>query len=172
MGRKHANELKLSKQKRMRRAYLKPYSAAMVKVPRSNSKDHIPEDARALFDYRGRAYGYFLDLFDKRGVTMISKERMAVLHRLSEMLHDVAPECNVIKKRGGITKTIIRMYFTPDFKLCYFMKEDWSNMVIWKSMSYHGNGARERAEFAFLNNRIEWVERVDLPTINPEAPSG
>jgi hypothetical protein len=172
MGKIHPNVLKLKKQQRMRRAYLKPYSAAMVKVPMSNSKAHIPEDAQALFDYRGRAYGYFLDLFDKRGVTMLSKERMAVLHRLSEMLHDVAPECNVILRRGGITKTIIRMYFTPDFHLCYFMKEDWRSGDMYKSMSYHGNGARERAMFAFDNNRIEWVDRVPIPITSPESPSG
>jgi len=63
MGRIPPNVLKLHKQKRMRRAYLNPFNR--MYVPRSVGKSGIPEDAKALFNYRDRAKGFFDPVFDR-----------------------------------------------------------------------------------------------------------
>lgn len=182
MGRLHPNVIKVRKQKRMRRAYLKPYSAEFIKVSRNINKDTPVRvdglDYSAMYDYRSRGNSYWdteLDKifgFHKNQPVMFSKQRLAVLKRLVELTNEVEPSCNVVVKKGGITKTVIKFYFATDFSVCFFMKEDWLSMVMLKSSTYHGEGCRERAYFALNNNRIEWVERIDFPTITPDAPSG
>lgn len=47
----------------MKRAYLNPFNR--IYVPRSVGKSGIPEDAKALFNYRDRAKGFFDDVFDR-----------------------------------------------------------------------------------------------------------
>lgn len=64
MGRKHPNELKLKKQQRMRRAYLKPYSASQVHVPQQIDKSKVPASAEGIFDYRQRGKGFFDPYWD------------------------------------------------------------------------------------------------------------
>lgn len=177
MARLHPNVLKIRKQSRMRRAYLKHYTSE-IKVPRRVGKSDVPDNMQALFDYRGRGTTYWdttLDRifgFHKLNPVMFSKERLAVLRRLSEITNEVAPEVNVVVQRGGITKTITRFYFATDYSVCFFMKEDWLGMYMLKSSTYHGEGARDRAYFDYENNRIQWVEKIVLPTITPDAPSG
>jgi hypothetical protein len=55
MGRPHPNVAKLRKQRRdgTRRAHLKRFSSEMVKVPQTNSLNHIPEDALGLYQRNG-----------------------------------------------------------------------------------------------------------------------
>lgn len=177
MARLHPNVLKIRKQSRMRRAYLKHYTSE-IKVPRRVGKSDVPDNMQALFDYRGRGTTYWdttLDRifgFHKNNPVMFSKERLAAIKRLNELTSEVAPECNVTVKKGGITKVVIKFYFATDFRECFFMKEDWLGMVMYKSSSYFGEGARDRAYFDFENNRIQWVEKIVLPTITPDAPSG
>lgn len=177
MGRLHPNVLKVRKQKRMKRAYLKHYTTE-IKVSRSVGKSDIPDNMQALFDYRRRGTTYWdttLDRifgFHKNNPVMFSKERLAAIHRLNEMTSEVSPELNVVVKRGGITKQIIKFYFASDYSVCFFMKEDWLGMYMLKSTTYHGEGCRERAYFDFENNRLSWVERIEFPTIVPDSPSG
>lgn len=178
MGRLHPNVLKDRKQRRMKRAYMKSYSAEVIKVPRSVGKSDVPDKMQGLFDYRGRGTTYWdttLDRifgFHKNNPLMFSQERLAAIKRLNEMTNEVSPECNVVISKGGITKTVIKFYFATDYSVCFFMKEDWLGMCVYKSMTYHGEGCRERAYFDLENKRISWVERIDLPTIVPDAPSG
>lgn len=183
MARLHPNVHKFRKQTRMRRAYLKPFSAGLVKVPRSVGKADVPEPMEALFDYRGRGGTYWDNTLDrifgfhKAQPLMLSKERLAVIKRLQEMTSQVNPECNVVVHRGGITKTITRFYFASDYSLCFFIKEDWLGMYMDKSETYYKSRIdlrtpRDRAYDDYNNKRLKWVERVYFPTIEPDPPSG
>lgn len=64
MARQHPNVLKAKKQKRMRRAYLKPYSASQVHVPQQIDKSKVPASAEGIFDYRQRGKGFFDPYWD------------------------------------------------------------------------------------------------------------
>lgn len=177
MGRLHPNVLKLRKQKRQgKRAYLKSYFGE-IKVPRSVGTSGIPEDAKAMFDYRTRGGTFWDDTLDKlfglpRGnPLMFSQERMAVIKKLQQLTAEVPAECNVVVRRGGITKTTLRFYFTPDYTRCFFMQTNTNEMVVLKSKVYCGAGAKDRAYFDLANNRLEWWDRVTLPTIlDPDVP--
>lgn len=182
MGRLHPNVIKVRKQKRMRRAYLKPFSAEFIKVSRNINKDTPVKvdglDYSAMYDYRARGTTYwdtYLDAifgFTKNQPVMFSKQRLLALKRLNELTNEVSPECNVVVQRGGITKTILRFYFATDFSVCFFMKEYTLERYMLKSSTFHGDGCRDRAYFALNNNRLEWVERIEFPTVAPDAPSG
>jgi len=164
-----AKRLKASKQKRMRRAYLKTYSASIIHVGQSIDKSKIPRGAEGVFDYRQRGNTYwepFLERkFPSRG--MISKERQLVLEQLAKATEDVDPKLNVVLERRGITKTIIKLYFSPDYKVCFFMKEDYFDMVMLKSGYY---GSKERAMWAYNNGKINWLERIEFASLSSEAP--
>lgn len=177
MGRKHPNELKLKKQKRMRRAYLKPYSASRVHVPQQIDKSKVPESAEGIFDYRQRGKGFFDPyweaIFPHRGWR--GKERLHAIARAEEervidMLADEADSFLTLRE-GGITKTRLTWMFNRKKTRNFFVLTCLhpSGMYIQKSMVYC---AEERAMFAFKNNRIEWLERVPLATQDPEPPSG
>lgn len=174
MARRHPNVIKVKKQARMRRAYLKQYFG-MIKVGQAIDKSKVPRGAEGIVDYRQRGNTYwdtYLDSkFPSRG--MISKERQEAIRKskldcvnqLNCLTQEVLPELNVVVRRGGITKTVLRFYFASDYKTCFFMKEDWRNMCIYKSLVYCGQGAKDRAYFDLEHNRISWVDRIDLPQV-------
>lgn len=172
-NRTHPLIIKVRKQKRMRRAYLRPFND--IKVPRRISTN-TPEPSddglnyEDMYKYRTRGSTFWDDFFTTNMPTMLSKGRLAVIARAKELTRDISPECNVIVQRGGITRTITRFYFATDFSLCFFMKEDWRSMFMVKSSPYAGSGCRERAMFDFENNRLTWVERIEFPTIYPDPP--
>lgn len=175
MGRQHPNVLKLRKQSRMRRAWARPFND--IKVPRSVGTADIPEDQRAYFNYRQRGNTYWDDFFAGNCPTMLSKQRLEVIARAQELTKDLSPECNIIVHRGGITKTIIRWYFSADYEYCFFMKEDWLGMYMDKSEEYRKSrldlrSAKDRAFDDYNNNRLKWVERISFPTVHSEPPSG
>lgn len=189
VARKSANELKVKKQARMRRAYLKPYDiAAEIKVKRRIGTNDIPEEHIDYFKYRRRGNTFwdpYLEAkFPSRG--MVSKEKQSAIDRmreeergkvsktLAEWSELVLEEMNVVVHRGAITKTVIRLFFdsTSDGKFCFFTKEDYVDMCIYKSIPFHGAGARERAYFALEHKRIDWIERLDLSSLsNPDVPA-
>lgn len=184
MAKRNNNILKAKKQARMRRAYLKGYDmGTLIRVQRRIGRGDIEEKMLPYFDYRKRGNSFwdpYLEAkFPSRG--MISKERLAaldlsrrqkVMATLEEWGKLVLEEMNVIVGRGGITKTITRLFWNSDDRLCFFTKEDYLNMTIMKSMEYRGEGAKERAYFALNNNRIEWFESVDLTALLiPDAPA-
>lgn len=92
-----AKRLKMQKQQRMRRAYLKPYSGLM-KVPQSVDKTKVPESAEGIFDYRKRGNTspydpYFDALFP--GVKRISSWKSAAInakHQTSRQTGDPIPQ--------------------------------------------------------------------------------
>lgn len=162
MGRTPPNIIKLRKQKRNgRRAYLTPIMG-LIKVPRRVGKTEVPEEMRSLFDYRGRGNTYWDSIVDKMAPTMLSNQRRLALYRMHELTEKVSPECNVLVREGGITQTKIKFFFQPDYRYCFWIKEDWRNHVIHKSMEYHGPGARDRAYFDLNHNRITWMESVSM----------
>lgn len=163
MARRHPNELKLKKQ-RMKRAYLNSYNG--IRVSRSVGKGHIPESSQALFDYRARGSTYWEDFFHKNQPLMLSKDRAECIRRARAATEGVSPECNVVVKRGGITKTIIRLYFSTDYSYCFLMKEDWRQMCMFKSSPFAGPGCVDRAKYMAANSlhQVLWVERIDFPT--------
>lgn len=177
MGRKHPNELKLKKQQRMRRAYLKPYAANQVHVPQQIDKTQVPQSAEGIFDYRQRGKGFFDAYWDAvfPGRKSVSQERKIALTRASEermidMLADEADSFLTIRE-GGITKTRLTWMFNRKKTRNFFVETCLhpSGMYIKKSMVYC---AEERAMFAFKNNRIEWLEHIPLATQEPDSPSG
>lgn len=175
MARQHPNVLKLRKQARMRRAWARQFND--IKVPRKVGTADIPEDQRAYFNYRQRGNTYWDDFFTSNMPTMLSKNKLEVITRAKELTKDLSPECNVIVHRGGITKTIIRFYFSSDFEYCFFMKEDWLEMAMYKSEEYVKSrldlrSAKDRAYDDYKYKRLKWVERIEFPTIKPDSPSG
>lgn len=171
MARTHPNVLKVKKQGRMRRAYLKSYFG-LIKVGQSIDKTKVPRGAEGIFDYRQRGNLFWDDYLEKKFPSRgrISVERYRVLDRLKELTQEVVPELNVVVKKGGITKTIIRFYFASDFSHCFFMKEDWTNNVFYKSSPYGGPGCRDRAMFDLEHNRLNWIERIEFSSIIPDVP--
>lgn len=173
MGRLHPNVLKVRKQTRMRRAYLRGTDiASEIKVKRRIGTGDIPEEHVDYFAYRRRGNTFwdpYLEAkFPSRG--QISRERYAVLDKIAEWGELVIEEMNVIVHRGGITKTLTRMFFNSDYTYVFFTKEDYLNMAILKSIPFHGSGARERAMFALANNGISWIESTELSSLIPDSP--
>lgn len=169
MARMKQNDIKLKKQKRMRRAYLKGYDmGTMIRVQRRVGTGDIPEQHLGYFNYRARGNSYWDEYleakFPSRG--MVSAERLAAIARLDELTKEVIPEMNVVIHRGGITKTIIRFYFSSDYSHCFFMKEDWADMVMYKSGVY---GSKERAMFNYRNKSVNWLTSVVLPRIEQQS---
>ncbi len=172
MARRNPKALKAANQRRMRAAYLKPYDiASYVHVKaRGPALADIPEDQIAYFAYRKRGNSFwdpYLEAkFPSRG--MVSAERQAVLAKIAEWSQLVLEEMNVIVHRGGITKTVTRLFFNSDYTVCFFTKEDYQQMLIYKSIEYRGGGARERAYFAFNHNQIAWLEVTNLAKLNEQ----
>lgn len=180
MAQRNANVLKVKKQARMRRAYLKRYFG-MIKVGQSIDKSKVPRGAEGIFDYRQRGNTYWDDYLDTKFPTrgMVSKERQEALRksklecvdRLNCLTQEVLPEMNVVVRRGGITKTVIRFYFESDYKTCFFMKEDFRERCFYQSLVYKGAEAKDRAFFDLNHNRIQWVERIEFPIELPDDPT-
>lgn len=177
MGRKHPNILKAAKQKRMRRAYLKPYSASQVHVPQQIDKSKVPLSAEGIFDYRQRGKGFFDPYWDAvfPGRKSLSVEKKYAMkreeeERIVDMLADEADSFLTLRE-GGITKTRLTWMFNRKKTRNFFVLTCLhpSGGFIKKSMVYC---AEERAMFAFHNNRIEWLEHIPLATQEPDAPSG
>lgn len=171
-----AKRLKATKQKRMKRAYLKEYFG-LIKVPQSVDKSKVPLNAEGIFDYRYRgntpAYDPYLDAIFP-GVKQLSPEkqrcmRMANSERVIAMLASPA-DSFVTVREGGITKTRTTMMYNSDYSHCYFTETCThpTNSYIKKSMVY---GSRERAYFA-LEHKIVWLERIELASDQPDSPSG
>lgn len=160
MGRKSANQLKANKQKRMRRAYLKRYFG-MIKVGQVVDKSQVPRGAEGIVDYRHRGNTYWDEYLERKFPSkgMISIPRQRCLDRLDALTQEVLPEMNVVIHRGGITKTIIRYFFSSDYKINFFLKEDWADEVIWKSGVY---GSKERAMLCYQTKQINWLTCVPM----------
>lgn len=176
MARPKANDLKLKKQKRMRRAYLKGYDmGTMIRVQRRVGTGDIPENHLGYFNYRARGNSYWDEYleakFPSRGMESVErqealrKSRLDCVNQLNDLTKEVIPEMNVVLQRGGITKTIIRFYFSSDYSHCFFMKEDWADMAMYKSGVY---GSKERAMFNYKNKSINWLTRIALPRIEQQ----
>lgn len=168
MARRNPKALKAAKQNRMRAAYLKGTDiASEIKVKRRISLADIPTDQLGYFNYRARANTFwdpYLEAkFPSRG--MISNERKTVLAKIEEWSRLVLEEMNVIVHVGGITKTTTRLFFNSDYTLCFFTKEDFSKMLVFKSIEYRGSGARERAYLALKQNKIDWLEVESLASL-------
>jgi hypothetical protein len=146
----------------MRRAYLKGYDmGSLIKTKRALDKAHIPEEHMAYFDYRRRGNSwwdpYLEAKFPSKG--QISKERQACIDKMEQLIHGSVPELNVVVQRGGITKTIIRMFYSSDYTNVFFIKEDYTEMVFLKSGVY---GSKERAMFNLKNNSVNWFHRTPI----------
>lgn len=182
--RRNPKALKAAKQKRMRSAYLKPYDiSAYIKVKSRQGKDGIPDEQLPYFDYRKRGNTFwdpYLEvkypsrgmISDPRRAALAAANRERVMKTLDEWSQLVLEEMNIVVHRGGITKTVTRLFWSSDDQLVFFTKEDELNACIFKSMSFHGEGAKNRAYFALLHNQIDWVERLDLGLTEPDPPSG
>lgn len=163
----------------MRRAYLKRYFG-MIKVGQSIDKSKVPRGAEGIFDYRQRGNTYWDDYlstkFPSRG--MVSKERQEAIRKsklecvdkLNCLTQEVLPEMNVVVRKGGITKIVIRFFFESDYKTCFFMKECLMERCWYKSQVYKGSEAKDRAYFDLNHNRILWVERIEFPSVDPDVP--
>lgn len=179
MGRQTANQLKVKKQARMRRAYLKHYSG-MIKVGQTVDKSKVPRGAEGIIDYRHRGNTYWdtvvenilgevpLMISEPRRVA-IYKSRLACINELNCLTQEVVPEMNVVLQRGGITKTVLRFFYSSDYTTCFFMYEDWLGGYILKSGVY---GSKDRAILAFElskshlvgpKSKINWMHRIPLP---------
>lgn len=184
--RRNPKALKAAKQARMRSAYLKPYDiSAYIKVKGRAGKDGIPDDQLGYFNYRQRGNTFwdpYLEAkFPSRG--MVSEVRLSALNKKQELEREkvlrtlaewsqlILEEMNVIVHRGGITKTVTRLFFNSDYTLVFFTKEDYASMRILKSVEYRGSGARERAYFALNHNSIDWIESTDLSSLNEQSDS-
>lgn len=180
---RNANIIKVKKQSRMRRAYLKGHDmGSMIKVQRRISTADIPEKDLGYFAYRQRGNSYwdaYLEAkFPSRG--MISKQRQEALRKsrlefvdkLNCLTLETPVEMRVLVRRGGITKTLIYMHtMEVECKICFFMKEDFRERCFYKSRVYAGSECKVRAKFDLEHNRIEWVERIEFPTELPDDPT-
>lgn len=183
MARRNPNVLKVKKQARMRRAYLKGHDmGTMIKVSRRISTADIPEKDQGYFNYRARGNTYwdaYLEVkFPSRG--MISKERQEALRKarlelvntLNCLTLETPVEQRVLVKEGGITKTKVWLHSSmAEIKVCFFMMEDFREKCFFKSQVYTGSECKIRAKFDLQNNRIPWVERIEFPTIDPDDPT-
>lgn len=157
-NRTHPNVIKVRKQKRNgRRAYLTPIFG-LIKVTRSVGKSDVPDKMRALFDYRAR--GKF-DASEVPSSKMLSAERMQAIRRMQEQ-GKIPDHLEITVRRGGITKTVTKFCFQSDFRICFWIKEDFLNMVVYKSQEYHGEGAKNRAYFDLEHDRIPWMESCPI----------
>lgn len=163
------NIIKYRKQKRMRRAYLKKYSGEIHVPAQHMDKAMVPRGMEGILDYRKRGNTFWENYLDQQSMMLsvprrvaLYKSRLELVNKLNCLTQEVIPEMNVVVHRGGITKTVIRFYFATDFMKCFFMKEDWIDMVMWKSTTYYGSMSRDRAYFDLNANRIEWVDRIQL----------
>lgn len=188
--RRNPKALKAAKQKRMRSAYLKPYDiSAYIKIksrPKGTpaSMDGIPEDQIPYFNYRKRGNTFwdpYLEakypsrgmISDPRRAALAAANREHVMKTLDEWSQLVLEEMNVVMHRGGITKTVTRLFWSSDERYCFFTKEDYREKVIFKSIPFHGEGCKDRAKFALANNQIDWIEKCDLSgLVEPDPPSG
>lgn len=171
MGRQSSNQIKVKKQKRMRRAYLKQYFG-VIKVGQAIDKSKVPRGMEGIVDYRQRGNTYwdaYLEAkFPSKGMESperqeaLRKSRLDCVDKLNCLTQEVVPEMNVVIYRGGITKTIVRFYFSSDYTTCFFMKEDWNAMVIHKSGVY---GSKDRAMFNWRNKSVNWFESVPIPLV-------
>lgn len=179
---RNANIGKVKKQSRMRRAYLKGHDmGSLIRVARRISTADIPEKDLGYFAYRARGNSYWDEYLEKKFPSrgMISKQRQEALRKsrlelvnqLNCLTQEVPPEMNIVVRKGGITKTVIRFFFESDYKTCFFMKEDFRANCIYKSVVYKGAEARDRAFFDLEHNRILWVERIEFPTELPDDPT-
>lgn len=168
MAKTHPNVLKIQRQKRMRRAYLKGYDmGTLIKVQRRVGTGDIPKEHLGYFDYRRRGNTFWDTYLDKQVPIMESnkrldalwKSRLECVNQLNTLTQLVMPEMNVVIYRGGITKIIVRFYFSSDYTKCFFMKEDWNAMVIHKSGVY---GSKDRAMFNWHNKSVNWYESVPI----------
>ncbi len=178
---KHPNIFKVKKQSRMRRAYLKGYDmGTQIKVQRRVGTADIPQEHAGYFEYRKRGNTYWDGVLDNGpgGKLMLTgpaleahrKSRLECVNQLNTLTRETQPEMNVLVYKGGITKIRIRFYFSSDYSVCFFMKEDWRHMTMQKSGVYN---SRDRA-FWNLNNKkgydpisgsVNWLETVYLPRI-------
>lgn len=173
MGRQSQNQLKVKKQTRMRRAYRKGYDmGSLMKAKRSVGTTGIQKEHLDYFAYRRRGNSYWDEYLEAKWPSrgQISPNRQAALARLEEMTNEVVPEMNIVLYKGGITKTILRMYFSSDYSVVFFMYEDWHGGYMLKSGIYK---SRERAMLAYesskrnlLSGTINWFTRIDLPFIH------
>lgn len=171
MARLHPNVIKLRKQKRQgRRAYLKRYSG-MVHTHGGVSTNDIPENQLDYFSYRRRGSSYWDAYLETKFPTnsmasdKLKAMREEALNRLAQTIEtDTSgqniPDLDVIVlRRGGITKTIIKFFYTPRYKPCFFMMEDWINMVVYRSGDYI---SKDLAMFAYQYKRINWLETIPI----------
>lgn len=161
MARIPPNVIKARKQRRNgRRAYLTPIMG-LIKVPRRVGNTEVPEDMKPWLEYRRRGNTFWENILDSVP-KMFNANKLEVIKRLSELTSKLPEPCNITVREGGITQTKVKFFFQPDYRYCFWVKEDWRNMVIKKSMEYHGPGARDRAYFDLEHNRISWMEVVEI----------
>lgn len=177
MGRLHPNVLKVRKQKRQgRRAYLTSVYS-LIKVPRSVGKADIPENARAMFDYRARgntvSYDPWLDAIFP-GVKQQGKERKFALElaeeqRLIGMVEDPDVCDYITLKTSDLQQKRLTFVFNRAHTRCFFIEVTYAdaNSFAMKSKVY---GSKDRAMFDFEHKRISWMEFIELSTLSLVLP--
>lgn len=198
MGRIPPNVLKLRKQKRQgRRAYLSRYNE--MYVPRSVGKSGIPEDAKALFDYRERAKGFFDPVFDRLFPAFPSKpsdwsseganpkfpeilenigERngrrwaleLAEQERIINSIADPEVCDSYTVAEGGITRTRLTLVYNMRKTRLYFIEVAARDNGASYLMKSMVYGAEDNALTAYRLKRITWLECLPLASLTLVLP--
>jgi len=133
------------KQKRMKRAYLKRFSAAMVNVGKGPSRNAIPQESEGIADYRKRGGSvHFFPPTEPKG----------------EQSHFLDPVHQIIYESGQYRK--LRLMFAGS--LYQWELEDLIVRRISRSIVYRSKEAAERAyELSASRTSKFWVEVIKLP---------
>lgn len=139
------------KQKRIKRAYLKRFSAAMVNVGQAPSRDAIPKEFEGIADYRKRG-GSFEPIPPTRPTTLGPEGIQG------QQSHFVDPLHHISYKEGAYTK--LKLFFQGN--RWQWVEEDHILKRIRYSIIYK---SKARAEQVYLQGRIFYPPKdiIKLP---------
>jgi hypothetical protein len=139
--------------KRIKRAYLKRFSAAMVNVGKGPSRNAIPQEFEGIADYRKRG-GSFEPIPSTKSNTLGPEGIQG------QQSHFVDPVHQVIYENGQYRK--LRLMFAGS--LYQWELEDLIVRRISRSIVYRSKAAAERAyELSASRTSKFWVEIIKLP---------
>lgn len=138
---------------KMRRGYMKQFSAERINAGQTVDKSHIPEDHQAYFEYRKHAkinpkQAWLDTLFP--GVHMTSAERGHILAKLDEITNKFDQPQFVQEYKTKISA--LYTYF-DNKQNCYWLLEKTRNIV----RRSHTYMARENALQSHRLNRVRWA---------------
>lgn len=163
-----AKRIKYLKQMKARPRFLK-MNYGHIKVSQSNSKDHIPREARALFEYRDRAKEHdhskkaflttVLDTLFPNLSTPIPKPREVEHMRLK--VNSLEPtERKMLVQNGRYCKVAMLSNNTLD--CVEFLEYQLLPGILRRSISY---GSYDRAMAVFHMGTIRWKEVHLIPNV-------